>query len=397
MRVTNLRRHAGEGVVRVSADVVWEDARRPAQEIWFEVTEEGSSRFAPAGEAFLPLCLPPALRRGEHRIRIEGIVCPRLRDGAAAAALLLRSWYGGERGEIAIEAEDGFCSPPREEPGVAFSFLTGGVDSTFTLLANHRAFEEGHPERIREALLVSELFASEARSPALAAEFDGRVRRAAGAIAAASGIPLTVLRTNARELEPSFDFFARESHSSILACAAHLLGPRLCSARIAAATTIRTLVPSGTHPVLDPLWSSSRVEILHDHFGLTRSEKTAEIVASPERLENLMVCQAGPVPDGFLNCGECEKCLRTLLSMAEADGLPRATSFRRRDLSPGRIFRGGLDPEVALQWRVLREELRGRHRGAFSATIGLKLLRSRIDPPRRAKSPDAYRSRTPRS
>ena len=396
MRISNIRRVASRGAVRVVADVFWEDTARAPREIWFEVGEDRAEGFAPAGEAFLPVCLPLALRQGERRIRVEGRVCPGLRDGAGAAARLLGSWYGAKHEEIAIEAEDGFSAEPREGEGIAASFLTGGVDSTFTLLANHRAFEEGHPQRIREAILVSGLFASEADSSDLAAEFDGRVRRSASAVAASAGIPLTIVRTNARELEPGFDFFARELHGALLASVAHLLAGRISSARIAATTTIRHLVPSGTHPLLDPLWSSSRVEIAHDGFGLTRVEKMAALASWPETLENLMVCQAGPVPDGYFNCGRCEKCVRTLLCFLAAGALDRARSFRRREVSPRIVLRGRFDSEVANQWRPLRKAFCRRGLRALSAAIALKLIRSCLDPPRRVESPETYGARTNR-
>jgi hypothetical protein len=389
MRVLNLRQETSLDGCRAVADVVWEKTSRPPQTIFVEFEGNLAGELEISGDAFLSGCLVPALKNGETRIRIEGSVCPRLRDGSAVVAGLLRSWYGDPRGGIEIEAEGGF-QPRPVAGGGALSFLTGGVDSTFTLLSNHRAFALNHPGRIRECVLVSSLFSGEAASPDLAREFDDRVRLSAAGVARQAGVPLLIVRTNLRELEPGFDFFARESHSSILASVAHLLSRRGTAVHLAASADIRHLIACGTHPLLDTSFSSSRLEILHDGFGFSRLEKVGALVQWRSGLEHLMVCQAGPVGGGYLNCGECEKCRRTLVALAVFDAVGGAASFRSRDVSPKAIVRGRVDPESGFHWSCVQEALRSQGRPALARAIGFKLLTSRLIPLRRVLDPERY-------
>jgi hypothetical protein len=83
-------------------------------------------------------------------------------------------------------------------------------------------------------------------------------------------------------------------------------------------------LPRGSHPQLDPLWSTERVEVVHDYAELDRAGKLAAIVRDrPGLLEHLHVCFT---PDSAENCGRCAKCLLTMacLQAAGAGGLPSA-------------------------------------------------------------------------
>ncbi len=387
MRITGFQTVDTGGSARLEAEVVWETARRPDQRIFFDVEGGRAQDLVSPGDVFLAACLAPALRNGERRIRVEGIVCPRLRDGAIAASRLLRAWYGPPRESVAIEAR--FEAAPWRSEGT-ISFLSGGIDSTFTLRSNHQTFPEGHPGRIRECVLVSGLFAREAATPALAAEFDGRVRLSAGAIAAAAGVPLTIVRTNVRDLEPGLPFFAFEWHGAVLAAVAHLFGGRAGTARIAAAIAGRGDVPAGTHPLLDSLWGSSRMRILHDGFGYSRIEKARAIAPWTPAIESLMVCQRGPLPGGVLNCGRCEKCLRSTLAFVAAGAPVERLSAASRDISPAAVILGRVDPENFFYWRDLRAALRRNGNRKLALAIALKILFSRFSPRRRIPSVSRY-------
>jgi len=381
VRIADFRREDADGGARVSADVIWEDVPRPRQRVYFEIEGMRPDEVEPGMEALVAVCLPPALRNGERRIRLdEGAICPRLFDGILAAAKLLAAWYGPPRKTVALEAR-------REAPAArrdgAISFLTGGVDSTFTLRSNHLALPAGHPGRISRAVVISRLFAREAESDALAEEFDGRVRRGAAGVAAAAGVPLTIVRTNARDLEPAFDFFSFESHGSILAAVAHLFASRAGSARIAAAVTIRNLRPHGVHPILDALWSSTRMRIAQDGFGFGRLAKARRIAVWPPALGSLMVCQAGPVPDGSLNCGRCEKCQRTHLELIAAGAPVALLSLQSRDVSPAAIRRGRIEQPQLHYWRELASLFRARNAHPLARAIAFKILGSRLRPRKR--------------
>jgi hypothetical protein len=87
----------------------------------------------------------------------------------------------------------------------------------------------------------------------------------------------------------------------------------------------------GSHPELDPLWSSSAVRIIHYGGDRTRRQKTAAIASYAPAQKYLRVCWEHRTPE--LNCGECEKCVRTQLEFLTAGNLERITTFPNGSLS----------------------------------------------------------------
>ena len=112
-----------------------------------------------------------------------------------------------------------------------------------------------------------------------------------------------------------FDFGYRYNLSrnltvgSALASVALLLGfPR---ALVASSHRYDELMPMGSHPLTDPLYSNECVEIVHDGAELRRVEKTRAVAECEQALANLRVC----FNDMNANCGICAKCLRTMIAL----------------------------------------------------------------------------------
>lgn len=76
--------------------------------------------------------------------------------------------------------------------------------------------------------------------------------------------------------------------------------------------TYAELKPWGSHPVLDPLWSTTATEVIHDGGWRRRTEKIALLARNPALLKNLQVCYVSQVD----NCGNCPKCVRTTIALA---------------------------------------------------------------------------------
>src|SRR5260221_11380358 len=105
-----------------------------------------------------------------------------------------------------------------------------------------------------------------------------------------------------------------------------------------------------------------------------------------------MVCQAGPVEEGFFNCGRCEKCRRTLLELSAVDRVEGAVSFRSRDVSPAGIFRGRIRREGIYHWDDLVKAFEARRRFGMSGAIRLKIFVSKVAPHRRGGDPQGRSS-----
>jgi hypothetical protein len=76
------------------------------------------------------------------------------------------------------------------------------------------------------------------------------------------------------------------------------------------------------------LWGSEALEIVHDGCEASRPEKVASIASSDVALRWLSVCKKDR--GDAINCGRCEKCARTMVSLYLAQALGRANTFPRQ-------------------------------------------------------------------
>jgi hypothetical protein len=378
VRVFNLRRARSADGVRLTAAVAWEDSARSARNVWIEVSPELESALAGELDGFAVAASAVAQHHGEKRLLVEGTLCPRLAEGLAAATRLLASWFPPAAPAPAIESRG---TAPRFPPPEARSavFLSGGIDSLFAVAQNRDRFPRDHPASFRDAVVVEGYIFGEAAGSERAIDYWGRTRRAAASSAKAADLDPLFVRTNLRMLEDEVGFFAAKSHSSLLAAVAHLLSRRISSASVAADLDVSRLRAWGSHPVLDPLYSGSALAVLHSGIETSRVGKAARIAAWPEALGSLMVCTEGPLSSGALNCGRCEKCVRTLAALGPAAAA--AASFERTEIAPAAIdrLRPGLHPwAVAGFWTDLADTFRSKDRSELAAAADRFVARAGI-------------------
>ena len=130
---------------------------------------------------------------------------------------------------------------------------------------------------------------------------------------------------------------------------------------IAASDHYRHLPPLGSHPVVDHLWSTERLEIVHDGAEATRTDKVVrQIGRSRLALETLSVCWRS---EPAHNCGICEKCLRTMVALEMAGTLDACTTPPRTlDIQALRDVHMPGEPERDAMRSVAADATsRGRH------------------------------------
>ena len=120
--------------------------------------------------------------------------------------------------------------------------------------------------------------------------------------------------------------WAALTNGSALATVGHLLFPFFKRIYIPSSHIYTDLVPLGSHPILDPLWSTETLEFVHDGCEANRIDKLAQISKFDVALQNLKVCTF-PHPGGNHNCGQCEKCIRTMINLHVAGVLDRCPAF----------------------------------------------------------------------
>ena len=123
---------------------------------------------------------------------------------------------------------------------------------------------------------------------------------------------------------------SRHSHGAFLASIGHLLSSFFRRIYIPATHTYANAAIHllGSHPALDPLWSTEALEFIHDGCEATRIDKAALIAKSDVALNFLRVCFQGP--NRPYNCGRCEKCIRTMINLHIAGALDRCTTFENQ-------------------------------------------------------------------
>lgn len=320
MRIENLRAETNENKTRVTATVIWEDCERPATEVYFATDKAFAEDLSCDPHAFLTACIMPALHHGEKRVFVDGEICPVLRDGLMTAMSWMRHWYDSpERELVRIEAKTRSNYPTPRTPERAGLFFSGGIDSLAALRTNRLNYPVTHPGSIKDCLL---LYGQNIESDNRLETFE-QAARSLGEVARDAGAMLIPVYTNVRSLEDDTTFFLHKFQAAILAAVAHAFTPRLSVATLA--SDIHHCHSSwGTHPLLDPNYSSGILRIQHDSTVLSRLERTRLVAGWDAALQNIKVC---PPNWPGLNCGRCEKCLRTRLSLLVLGVLDQTEAF----------------------------------------------------------------------
>ncbi|MGD1922434.1 MAG: hypothetical protein ACFCAD_28215 [Pleurocapsa sp.] len=338
MKVENFIKQTDKVKTRVSATVIWENCDRPSEEVFFETTAEFEDDLVINPNAWLLACTLAAMRYGEERIAIDAPISPEIRDGLINSMKCLIDWHGGNRKVIDIEApiekKDLFLSKP-ERAGALFS---GGIDALAMVRDNHLNFPQDHPRYIKDGILVYGVLEGEN-------EYDPsfqNVVKAVETMAQNAGIELIQVYTNAyahfRDLDADFSFWRFEYHGSFLAAIAHAFASRFSYASIASTYDFANLEPWGSHPLLDPLYSTTSLRIRHENAALSRLEKTQLVGDWDVALKHLRVCnEKESYRQGNYNCGNCEKCVRTMTAFLSLNLLDRIATFKEKDVSKEKL------------------------------------------------------------
>ena len=362
---------------RISATIEWEDQPYPQQVLEFEISDADAAVKSwldeRCADAFLAACFPLAALHGESRVRTEEKPCPMLVEGLQTAHAWWVSWGGmyprAPKIETHPRGRDGNLT--LTAPRRAVSCLSGGVDGLHTLLHNRRLYREGDPAYIHEALFIQGFdIGKRPRDPE-----NERFRRALEhlqPVAAEAGVRLIPCRTNLRHLPSKPGFWANRHNGAALAAVGHAATRGPVYFFVGGTYHVATPVPVGSHPAVDGLFSSQRLTVIHDGSRFSRLEKVRDLAAWPTALAALRVC---PGSGGDrLNCGRCEKCLRTRLELLAA-GVEETAAFGP-SLTPIELWDTAVPEPIgdrAVRYADLLPPLRARGLGALCEVLEKKI------------------------
>jgi len=225
-------------------------------------------------------------------------------------------WYPELMERIELEVIARSPSPRTTKPhrNRTICCFTGGVDSFYTLINN---------ASIVDNLLFVWGYDIPLTDPERYNEVAGHLR----SVSKDFGISLVEVSTNLKEFFEPLElnkYWGGISHGCALAAVGLLLESIYNQFVIPGTFTYANPSPHGSHPLLDPLWSTESLHFIHDGAGATRTEKTETIARSPIVQHNLRVCWQNK---SVYNCGKCLKCIRTMIHLETIGELDKYTTF----------------------------------------------------------------------
>lgn len=321
-----------DGIYRVSSKV-------SGQEVWFEST----TPLKPVAEAFAVPFFIPALHSGKT-IEVESQLDERWLTETKTLLPTLHKWWGYPL-ESPIRSESSSVpntnlnhSATVERSGLCFSC---GADSFHSLLTHLPS-----PSDL--------VFAHGFDIPVDDWRRQMAIQKSLDEVCKARKVRLHIIRTNLRSHRLFRKVKWERTHGGALAALGHLLSDQISQLIIAPSYRYQFEQPWGSSWLLDPHWSSSTIKIEHGDATVGRPEKLLLLSQEPLAQQHLQVCWSLKSDVG--NCGECEKCLRTMVTLETENALHRFQTFPRSVTLPELIDRGNIVPKhLHVIWKELRE------------------------------------------
>jgi hypothetical protein len=329
------------------------------------------------GDPFLAALLPSAMALGEP-LQISVPVSPKLLHATHQIQAILKCWYPA-LSQVPIEAVARSQKPPSQanadhQTGLFFSL---GVDSFYTLLKNISGHLD-HNQAITHLITVHgfDVFFDKWNKGLFPKLLANSLKVAD--VTEKEVLPVT---TNLRDFVDQFTSWGYVSHGAAMASVGLALGPAFQTIYIAASYTYAELYPLGSHPLLDPFWGTESLSFAHDGCEATRVDKHRLLAQSPVALETLRTCTVNSVE---YNCGQCHKCLLTMIGLHIVGALEQSKTFphyidlqRLAEVLP----RGGTYPHGLLYEMHLLNGLGSSETDrAIRAILEDALRQARLDP-----------------
>ena len=347
MEVCSIEVSSRKGYCELQAQVRSDTARKPfLLRYCYPSAAQGFLR-PNNGDAFLAAVLLPAMKTGET-VEIPADVSPKLLHAVGEIQSVYRSW-DKTLSKVQVKAHARDDQPMLKQwPSRRGLFFSCGVDSYYSLLKNLADHPDGK-DTITDLIVLrgfdipfwrlgSDIFRT----------ILVNARRASGEFQK-NMLPVA---TNLRDFGARFVSWPSAYHGAALASVGLTLESVFERIHIAASFSHDQLFPWGSHPALDPLWSTESLAFSHDGGEAKRVEKIRFIARFPIVTDTLRVCTYRPFSAVIYNCGVCEKCLRTMVALHMAGALQRCRTLPNSiDLRELRSI------SVAEDLRVYMEEL----------------------------------------
>ena len=298
--------------------------------IWFESDD---AVLEPSIEAFASVLLLPSLHH-RAKLKIDTSVDAQWLENIRQLCQIYSQWWGYDV-DCPIEAIAQTSNVPLS-PAVGLCF-TGGVDSFYSLLQ--------YPGQIDRLVFAHGYDIPLDDFPRINA-----YRKSLAEIAVLTGKPAIIIRTNLRNHPLFRSVHWNKTHGSALAALGLLLSGQIGSLIIPPSYASTRLRPWGSHPETDPLFSTARCRLLHHSTHLGRLGRIQAIAQDNLVQQHLRVCFANKTLTG--NCSACEKCVMTMVALAETGYFPQCKTFSHSKSLVTRVNELSFtSPHLAALWK----------------------------------------------
>ena len=302
--------------------------------LYFSTLSTGPGSFSIRADAFVTGLLPMAMMLGES-VDVDAPVSTRLAHGLEHYQDILTTWWPHFFQRVDIRYSNLAERPDELRPSGVGCCFSGGVDSFQTVL-DLRMPAVRFPEfAITHALMINGFD----QVMDLNHQGDSQKMNEVYARALAQwDIELIMIDTNLKLFKESV---MNKTHlwatfgGSLAACA-HALGSVFGRFNLPSHATYEhaDLEPVGSHPILDPLLSTDQLQVMHTGARWSRARKLEALIDQPVFRDNVRVCFRNPEFDvdsgAVINCGKCEKCIRTIISLDILGRLDEFPTFPNR-------------------------------------------------------------------
>jgi hypothetical protein len=327
--------------VQLAGELTYDHRFLKRERIWFEVSERYAEDISKTGNPWLACLIPLAVTLGEP-LRICLPVDRQLFDNIQKLMRVWKAWYPHLH-IVPIEAEI-VDAVPRETLARTGLFFSAGVDAFHSVLHYDSTASSGSNALIDDLIFIHGFDVPLRNRDAFQCVQDSLQRAAADL-----GKELVVVATNLRETRCRKADFSSLAHASILASSALTLEERYSSVLISSSYNYRNLHRWGSHPQTDPLFSTARTNFIHYGAEFSRIEKTTLVAESDVALRSLRVCW---LSESGGNCGACNKCYRTMITLELFGALDRCATFTEKKVdleSVAKIYSAGAADQVTLR------------------------------------------------
>jgi hypothetical protein len=370
MIVDGLRTDIVDGQHELSADVTFEDEPRRTERVWFR-WPEAYGRPETIGDPFLAGLVISAMALRE-RLHVEAPVSRALLVALRERLTPVMRRWGWDEAAVPVTAIE--TDPATVEPGDEQAcFFSAGVDSFHSFLSNRD--ETTHLLLMRgfEVSVDDDVTWRAARSHvADIAEQHGKTLVSIASNLGRIGANITIGRLEAQG-RPVLEYHRRRYSGTQLVAFAQCLQQRVHRFIVPSSLPWEWLMPHGTHPLIEPAWSTAAAAFDLDGLETDRIGKVRWLCENaPDAVGKLRVCYG--TEHGELNCGRCPKCLLTRIHLDLLGHADLAVSFDR-ELDLRAVRRVSKENRGPYQWppTLAEAERLGRREIARAMRVGMRL------------------------